>query len=136
MSASFYTHLMLGFHLIEDQRTIKTTYRGCSHNEVPGAKFCPECGKPTWKEEHDPLERLDSKRFSIEANNTSDFEYAYENGAIAGLEISIDRTTGAIELPPQEEWAAIEQELIAVLASHNVTPRGTFGLHLARYVSC
>jgi hypothetical protein len=135
MSVSFYTHLLLGFHLTEDLCWTKTPYRGCSHDEVAGAKFCPECGAPTWKEEKYPLDTLDSDRFTIQANNTSDFQYAHENGAIAGLEIAIDRTTGSIDPPPHEEWASIEQDLRAVLASHGVSPSGPFGLHFARYVS-
>lgn len=135
MSVSFYAYVLLGFHLAEDQRWSTTTYRGCSHEEVPGAKFCPECGKPTWKQERDPLETLDSDRFAIETLNTHDYHSSDELGAIAGLRLEVDRNTGAITLPPQAEWAEIESALTAVLASHGITPNGAFGLHLARYVS-
>lgn len=136
MSVSFFTHMVLGFHLTEDQRWRTDRFRVCQHPEVPGAKFCSECGKPTWKEERDPIESLGDRRFSIHANNTSDFQYANDLGAAAGVEIEIDRGTGHFAVPDPDQWPAIEKELTQVLADLGITPQGDFGLHLVRFVSC
>lgn len=135
MSVYISNKVLLGFYLPDQLLQTTTHYRGCSHDEAPVAKFCPECGAPMWKEDHERLRELDSEQFTLKEVNTSDFSYEGNKGAVLGLVLEVDKESGAFTPPPVDEWQAIEDDLRAVLQSYGITPPGKFGLHLARYVS-
>lgn len=135
MSVSRRISLVLGFHLPEIQAQVETKSRGCRHPEVAGAKFCPECGKPTWKKEVKELTSLGSAKFAVERNNTADFEYEDQHGVVVGRPLPISASTGNVIIPQQEQWPEIEREIKQVLADYGIAPKGPFGVYMARYVN-
>lgn len=59
MGYNAYAYAVIGIKVPSSVFSKKHPQRGCEHPEVKGAKFCPECGAPTWKEEEFPPDRVE-----------------------------------------------------------------------------
>jgi len=51
MGYDAYAYAVIGCKLPLAIFSETTRVRGCGHQEIEGAKFCAECGKPTWTKE-------------------------------------------------------------------------------------
>ncbi len=64
MGATYYTYAVLGVEIDPARLTMQHQVRGCNHPLPPCVpqKFCPECGKPTWREEQQDIPAYDRDR--------------------------------------------------------------------------
>lgn len=47
MSTTFVANAIIGSRVLKSANVVTTQDRGCSHAQLLGARFCPECGKAT-----------------------------------------------------------------------------------------
>ncbi len=133
MSASCLRIFMLGIKLPRDRLIKEDHVRGCEHPPVDGAKFCSQCGSPTWtpREAHQFYDSDNIGQFTVRTREQW-LGGQHSRVAYIGLEIK-----GEYVAPLKvHDWTAhmdlIKAELEAELAKHHIEFDETdpFGLHL------
>jgi hypothetical protein len=61
MKASLHAVMVIGYEIPASEVLQDKEVRGCHHDEVEGANFCPECGKPMWVYSTEPIFLYDRK---------------------------------------------------------------------------
>lgn len=72
MSVNYHAYVVYGVQVDKNWLYETTSKRGCSHKSIEGARFCPECGKPT---------TIDGKELTLEFGDSTElsfFGYTYE----------------------------------------------------------
>lgn len=86
MGYSAYVYQVFGVRVAAAAIKKEVNTRGCSHTEVNGANFCPECGKPMWiKKTENSLESLADKGLSY---YFSDHETVNRGDVILGFKLN------------------------------------------------
>lgn len=131
MGVDYYSYLTVGVCLSERDWENTAPIRGCSHQEVRGANFCPVCGASMWKEERVAFIFVDGIDDFLW--DTDDFETSTENRHVVGVKVQEDsegrQKMGDLNL------VEIEEKVRTQLANQGLKSDGPFGFYLVKRVS-
>lgn len=130
MSASYYSHAVLGCELPVTKLFMEVTEEHEEHPVPPGAKFCPTCGKPAATKRIVPI-------FNERDERVGRFNIVWSTDrerAFVGL-VSSDgnyRRTGRVQV---EDISTLKRQLQHTLQPLGLWDEDKFGLHAVLYCS-
>lgn len=116
MGYSVYNHMVYGVVLQIGQLFKKSRVRSCGHQVDATSKYCPECGKPMYKEEEVPLIRSFEKKslsyyYTHSGSNENKEEYC-----VLGFDVGVKcgGSPDILTLPPFDDKALewMRQEIL------------------------
>jgi hypothetical protein len=133
MKASMTAAMVIGYRIPEEMAFQDRTVRGCHHEEVEGANFCPECGKLMWDTARQRILNDEDKFGEFEAvvvPTGHEGRYRYYLGHACNTYWTINELA-------RYDFNKHRDELMKTLKDLGIDPTGLkFGVHLAAGVSC
>ncbi len=120
--------------LKSDIQTI--TVRGCSHPEVKGAKFCPECGRPMWQSTQekilDPYTDLYEPLCRVFQGSLYHVYWnSEENEMLIGFGASTSYASKSLVIPLMDDIYQTLQDALQPLGYWTEDVEESFGFHVA-----
>jgi hypothetical protein len=142
MGVDFHAYLVAGIRIKRAHLYVPTARSGCEHSIPDGAKFCPECGKPSLVTESVPLDGYN------EDDRLHDLDVVPVANSEEGSEVIVGRliaeanpdTWGGRDPLGSTDVAAIRQAHDEACGGLEQLPpslaeRGVMGIWLVPYVS-
>jgi hypothetical protein len=132
MKAHLKAVMVIGYEIPRSEVLQDREVRGCHHDEMEGANFCPECGKPMWVYSTEPIfeddETVDD--FDVVVVPTEkESQYRYYIGHCSETNWSIPELA-------KYDFNKHRDALKATLEKLNIDPnKCRFGLHLGAGLS-
>jgi hypothetical protein len=132
MKAHLKAVMVIGYEIPRSEVLQDREVRGCHHDEMEGANFCPECGKPMWVYSTEPIfeddETVDDfDVVVVPTEKESQYRYYIGHGC---------ETNWSIPELAKYDFNKHRDALKATLEKLNIDPnKCRFGLHLGAGLS-
>jgi hypothetical protein len=144
MSVSFSASAVIGVRVAKEKLFTRVRVPGCSHANAEGVKFCPECGKPAWRDRSEEITGYDSDRETLRALSAGladlsvEIEHCEDNTHFIIGHCCVSRNDrdgpGMFKLTGAE-FEAIRERIKAALEARGLWDEEAFGLWVIPYAS-